>query len=135
MALVLPTSADARRIRARLDKTIDVQLDLVRPPVLAWIGAGDHAVQTLRELLDRSGRPVTRAGKTTSDTHDKAIRTVLRTYREWVERGGHIVARLATQPQVARVWRDARNRPRTHPSAWRRSSMSSTTPAKSSWPR
>ena len=39
-----------KAMRPHTKKTFDAQVDLVRTPVLAWIGFNDLAVHTLREL-------------------------------------------------------------------------------------
>jgi len=61
MPITLPTSADVRKVRTQARKTFDAQFDLVRTPVLAWIGVNDLAVQTLRELPDKLTREKLRA--------------------------------------------------------------------------
>ena len=97
MPITLPTSTDVRKARARARKTFDAQLELVRTPVLAWIGFNDLAVQTLRELPDTLSRTQLRARA------DKVTDTVRDAYHDWTERGEVRVERIRTQPQVARV--------------------------------
>ncbi|HEY1969613.1 MAG TPA: hypothetical protein VGH89_16790 [Pseudonocardia sp.] len=92
MAIKLPTSSDVRRARARADELISNQFDLVRTPVLAWIGASDLAVHTLRELPTKFNRAELRTRA------DKA-------YSEWTARGEDAVRRLREQPRVARALR------------------------------
>jgi heparin binding hemagglutinin HbhA len=100
MPITLPTSADVRKVRTQARKTFDAQFDLVRAPVLAWIGVNDLAVQTLRELPDKLSREKLRARA------DKAADTARETYDELTERGETRVERIRTQPQVARVLRN-----------------------------
>ena len=97
MPVTLPTSTDARKAR----KTFDAQLDLIRTPVLAWIGVNDLAVQTLRELPD------TLSGEQARDRAGEIVDTARQTYDEWAERGEVQVERIRTQPQVARILRNA----------------------------
>jgi heparin binding hemagglutinin HbhA len=101
MPITLPTSTDVRNARTRARKTIDSQFDLVRAPVLAWIGLNDLAVQTLRELPDKLTRERLRARA------DKVAETARETYDDCAERGEVRVERIRTQPQVARVLRNA----------------------------
>lgn len=99
MPISLPTSSDVRRARARADELINNQLDLVRTPVLAWIGAGDLAVHTLRELPAKLNRDELRTRA------DQASERTRKAYSEWATRGEHAVRRLREQPQVARALR------------------------------
>ena len=46
MAVALPTSADVRKARTEANKFVSAQYDVVRTPVLAWIGAN-----TIRAFL------------------------------------------------------------------------------------
>jgi heparin binding hemagglutinin HbhA len=101
MPITLPTSADVRKVRGEARKTFDKQLDLVRTPVLAWIGFNDLAVQTLRELPEKLSYEQLRARA------DRASDSVRKAYDEWAERGEVRVERIRTQPQVARVLRSA----------------------------
>jgi heparin binding hemagglutinin HbhA len=99
MAVSLPTSTDVRRVRNRAGEVVNTQFDLVRAPVLAWIGVGDLAVHTLRELPQKLGPDELR--KRANDAADRARDT----YDEWVRRGEDTVARVRRQPQVARALR------------------------------
>jgi heparin binding hemagglutinin HbhA len=78
MAIQLPTSADVRKARSQVNKTVNTQVDAVRRPVMAWLGATDLAVQTLRELPE--------------ELRTRLSRDELR-------------KRIRTQPQVARALR------------------------------
>ncbi|HZZ48075.1 MAG TPA: hypothetical protein VFE65_14440 [Pseudonocardia sp.] len=99
MAVTLPTSADVRKARARAGEVVNTQFDLVRAPVLAWIGVGDLAVHTLRELPQRLDRDELR--KRANDAADRARDT----YDQWVRRGEDTVERVRRQPRVARALR------------------------------
>lgn len=101
MPITLPTSADVRKARTQARRTVDAQLDLVRTPVLAWIGFNDLAVHTLRELPGKlSGEKLrARANKVADSARDA--------YDEWAERGEVRVERIRTQPRVARALRTA----------------------------
>jgi heparin binding hemagglutinin HbhA len=103
MAITLPTSADVRKVRSQVNKFATNQFELVRTPVLAWIGVGDLAVHTLRELPERLSRDELR--KRADDATDKARET----YHEWVERGEDRVERVRAQPQVARALRSVKD--------------------------
>jgi heparin binding hemagglutinin HbhA len=99
MAISLPTSADVRKARSRTNKFVNTRFDLVRTPVLAWIGAGDLAVHTLRELPERLTRDELRKRA------DKASDRARETYNEWARRGEDTAARIRTEPRVARALR------------------------------
>jgi heparin binding hemagglutinin HbhA len=99
MAITLPTSADVRKARSRTNKFVNAQFDLVRTPVLAWLGAGDLAVHTLRELPDRL------TGDELRKRADKAADRARKTYNEWAERGEDTAERIRTEPRIARALR------------------------------
>jgi heparin binding hemagglutinin HbhA len=103
MAISLPTSADVRKVRSQANKFVSGQLDVVRTPVLAWLGAGDLAVHTLRELPERLSRDTLRRRA------DKASEQARETYRELAERGEVTFERIRTQPRVARALRNVEN--------------------------
>jgi heparin binding hemagglutinin HbhA len=103
MAISLPTSADVRKVRSRANKFVSDQFDVVRTPALAWLGAGDLAVHTLRELPERLSRDKLR------QRADKAGEQARETYEEWAERGEVTLERIRTQPQVARALRTVEN--------------------------
>jgi heparin binding hemagglutinin HbhA len=103
MAISLPTSADVRKARSQANKFVSDQFDVVRTPVLAWLGAGDLAVHTLRELPERLSRDKLR------QRADKAGEQARETYEEWAERGEVTLERIRTQPQVARALRTVEN--------------------------
>jgi heparin binding hemagglutinin HbhA len=99
MAITLPTSADVRKARSQTDKFVNARLDLVRTPVLAWLGAGDLAVHTLRELPDRLTRDELRKRA------DRATDRARKAYDEWARRGEDTAERIRTEPRVARALR------------------------------
>ena len=103
MPITLPTSVDVRKARTQARKTFDAQFDLVRAPLLAWIGVNDLAVQTVRELPDKLSREKLR------DRADDAADAAYDTYEELAERGETSVQRIRTQPQVARVLRTVKD--------------------------
>ena len=103
MAITLPTSAAVRKARSQVNKAVSTQVDAVRTPVLAWLGATDLAVQTLREL------PAELRTKLSRDElrkrADEASERARGAYDEWAERGEGTLDRIRTQPQVARTLR------------------------------
>ncbi|HTK67434.1 MAG TPA: hypothetical protein VL595_33980 [Pseudonocardia sp.] len=54
MAVSLPTSADVRKVRSQATKAVNTQLDVVKTPLLAWVGAGDLAVTKAGEVVDKA---------------------------------------------------------------------------------
>ncbi|MBA2324786.1 MAG: hypothetical protein H0V92_12510 [Pseudonocardiales bacterium] len=54
MAVSLPTSADVRKVRSQAAKTVNTQLDAVKTPLLAWVGAGDLALAKVTEAVDNA---------------------------------------------------------------------------------
>ncbi|MDT7608648.1 MAG: hypothetical protein QOG96_3151, partial [Pseudonocardiales bacterium] len=54
MAVSLPTSADVRKVRTRANKVVTTQLDYVRTPFLAWVGAGDLAVNKVNDAVAKA---------------------------------------------------------------------------------
>ena len=103
MAITVPSAQDVRTARARVKKTLDARLELLRTPVLAWIGVIDLAVHTLRELPHTLTRERLRAQA------DQATDTTRRAYDEWAQRGERRVERIRSQPRIARALRNAEN--------------------------
>jgi heparin binding hemagglutinin HbhA len=103
MAIALPTSADVRKARSEANKFVSSQYDLVRTPVLAWIGANDLALTKLRELPNRLNREELRKRA------DEAAEQARETYDEWAKRGEVTVDRIKTQPTVDRALRNAKD--------------------------
>ncbi|HEY2206276.1 MAG TPA: hypothetical protein VGH99_17535 [Pseudonocardia sp.] len=97
MASALPTSADVRKARSQADKFVNNRWDVVRTPVLAWIGLGDLAWQNLRELPEQLRADKLRARA------DQARDRARGRYHEWADHGEVTVERVRTQPQVARA--------------------------------
>ena len=54
MAVSLPTSADVRKVRSQATKAVNTQFDIVRTPLLAWIGAGDLAVNKVSDAVAKA---------------------------------------------------------------------------------
>lgn len=54
MAVSLPTSADVRKVRSQATKAVNTQFDVVKTPLLAWVGAGDLAVTKAGEVVDKA---------------------------------------------------------------------------------
>lgn len=52
MAVSLPTSADVREVRSQVTKTVSTRFDVVRTPLLAWVGVGDLAVTKVTEAVE-----------------------------------------------------------------------------------
>ncbi len=103
MAITLPTSADVRKARSEANKFVSAQYDVVRTPVLAWIGANDFALAKLRELPERLSREELRKRA------DKVAERVRETYDESAKRGEVTVDRIKTQPSVDRALRSAKD--------------------------
>lgn len=103
MAIALPTSADVRKARSEANKFVSSQYDLVRTPVLAWIGANDLALTKLRELPERLSREELRKRA------DEVAEQARETYDEWAKRGEVTVDRIKTQPSVDRALRSAKD--------------------------
>jgi heparin binding hemagglutinin HbhA len=103
MAIALPTSADVRKARTEANKFMSAQYDIVRTPVLAWIGANDLAVTRLRELPERLSREELRKRA------DEVAEQARETYDEWAKRGEVRVDRIKAQPSVERALRSAKD--------------------------
>jgi heparin binding hemagglutinin HbhA len=103
MAIALPTSADVRKARSEANKFVSAQYDVVRTPVLAWIGANDLALTKLRELPEKLSREELRKRA------DEAAEQARETYEEWAKRGEVTVDRIKTQPNVDRALRSAKD--------------------------
>jgi heparin binding hemagglutinin HbhA len=103
MAIALPTSADVRKVRSQADTFVTNQWDMVRTPVLAWIGINDLAVQNLRGLPGqlRSEKLRARADKARDTAREKARSA----YRGWADHGEATVRELREHPRVARAIR------------------------------
>lgn len=54
MAVSLPTSADVRKIRSRANDVLNVQLEVIRTPLLAWLGASDLAVHKVNDVVTKA---------------------------------------------------------------------------------
>ena len=103
MAIALPTSADVRKARSEANKFVSAQYDVVRTPVLAWIGANDLALTKLRELPERMSREELRKRA------DEVAEQARETYDEWAKHGEVTVDRIKTQPSVDRALRSAKD--------------------------
>jgi heparin binding hemagglutinin HbhA len=129
VAVSLPTSADVRKVRTQADKVVKTQLDLVRTPFLAWVGAGDLAVSKVNDAVAKAKTRVTerreaaaeRAEKLQEQLADlpaelkKLNREQLRKrytemsdearkrYTELADRGEETLERIRKQPRVAKV--------------------------------
>lgn len=103
MAIALPTSADVRKARSEANKFVSAQYDIVRTPVLAWIGANDLALTKLRELPERLNREELRKRA------DEVTEQARETYDEWAKRGEVTVDRIKTKPNVDKALRSAKD--------------------------
>lgn len=130
MAVSLPTSADVRKVRSQATKTVNTQFDVVRTPLLAWVGAGDLAVTKVTEAVEtartRAAERRERAAKrreklqtrvsglptelkdtlTTEELrkrYEEVTGQVKKTYTELADRGEVAVEKIRTQPQVKKV--------------------------------
>lgn len=54
MAASLPTSADVRKAREQAAKAVNTRFDVVRTPLLAWLGAGDLAVNKVNDAVAKA---------------------------------------------------------------------------------
>lgn len=119
MPVNLPTAKDVREARARATKTVNENLEQVRAPLLAWIGANDWAASAVRDAVWRAR---TRADKLqgqlprdVDELRGKLSREELRKaadsygsaarekYQNLVQRGEGAVDRVRARPQVKRV--------------------------------
>ncbi|HEY1969460.1 MAG TPA: hypothetical protein VGH89_16020 [Pseudonocardia sp.] len=126
MAVSLPTSADVRKVRTRANKVVNAQLDLVRTPFLAWVGAGDLAVNKVNDAVakartqagERRAAAKTRAeklqdqlsdlperlkGEELRKRYDEVSDEARKRYTELADRGEETLERLRKQPRVAKV--------------------------------
>src|ERR1700712_1173753 len=103
MAIALPTSADVRKARTEANKFVSAQYDLVRTPVLAWIGANDLTLNKLRELPERLSREELRKRA------DEVTEQARETYDDWARHGEVTVDRIRTQPSVDRALRTVKD--------------------------
>ncbi len=103
MAIALPTAADVRKARSQANEFVSARYDVVRTPVLAWIGAGDLALHRLREIPDRLTPAELRRRA------DEVSAQARETYDDWARHGEVTVDRIRSQPTVERVLRSARD--------------------------
>jgi heparin binding hemagglutinin HbhA len=126
MAVSLPTSADVRKVRTRANKVVNAQIDLVRTPFLAWVGAGDLAVNKVNDAVakarteagERRAAAKTRAeklqeqisdlperlkGEELRKRYDEVSDEARKRYTELADRGEETLERLRKQPRVAKV--------------------------------
>lgn len=92
MAIALPTSADVRKARKQVDKFVSARYDLVKTPILAWVGANDLALARLRELPEHLNSGELRSR-----------------YDSWAKHGEVTVERIKSRPTVDRVLRNAKD--------------------------
>jgi heparin binding hemagglutinin HbhA len=130
MALSLPTSSDVRRVRTRANQVVNAQFDMVRTPLLAWLGASDLAVNKLNDavvvartrVVRRRAAASAQAEKlqgrlnelpgelrdrlTTEELrkrYDEVADQARKTYTELAGRGEGTLDRIRRQPRVAKV--------------------------------
>ncbi|MDT7659253.1 MAG: heparin binding hemagglutinin HbhA, partial [Pseudonocardiales bacterium] len=130
MAVSLPTSADVRKVRTRANKVVTTQLDYVRTPFLAWVGAGDLAVNKVNDAVAkartqaaerreqaqaRAEKLQKQAGDLPAELREKLTAEELRkryeevseqarkAYTELADRGEVTIERIRKQPRVAKV--------------------------------
>ncbi|WP_028938189.1 hypothetical protein [Pseudonocardia spinosispora] len=100
MAVTLPNSTDVRNIRTRTRKVANDQFELVRTPLLAFIGIGDLALHKISELPDRLTADELR------QRVDDVAGQARRAYTQLADRGEVRVERIRTEPRVARALRN-----------------------------
>jgi len=130
MAVSLPTSADVRKARSQTTKAVNSQFDLVKTPLLAWVGAGDLAYTKVTEAVDnaraRAAERRAEAAKrreklqaqvkdlpaelretlTTEELrkrYDEVTADAKRYYTDLADRGEAAVEKFRSQPQVRKV--------------------------------
>jgi len=126
MAVTLPTSADVRKVRTRANKVVNAQLDLVRTPFLAWLGAGDLAVNKVNDAVSKVRTEATERRSAARDRaeklqdqisdlperlkaeelrkrYDEVSEDVRKRYTELADRGEETLERIRKQPRVAKV--------------------------------
>ncbi len=119
MPVNLPTAKDVRDARARATKALNENLEPVRAPFLAWVGANDWAASAVRGALQRARtRAEAVQGQLPRDLDElrgqlrreelgklaQSYRSAARdTYQDLVRRGEATVERLRSRPPVKRV--------------------------------
>jgi heparin binding hemagglutinin HbhA len=130
MAVSLPTSADVRKARTQATKTVNSQFDLVKTPLLAWVGAGDLAYTKVTEAVEsarsRAAERRAEAAKrrekfqaqvrelpsdlretlTTEELrkrYEEATSEARKYYTDLADRGEAAVEKFRSQPQVKKV--------------------------------
>lgn len=119
MPVNLPTGADVRKARAHAAKTINQNLEQVRPPLLALVGANDLALSAVRGALARARlRAKAVQGQLPRDLDDlrgrlsgEELRKVAEaygnaargTYQTLVQRGEVALDKIKAQPRVKRA--------------------------------
>lgn len=76
MAVSLPTSADVRKVRSQATKAVNTQLDVVKTPLLAWVGAGDLAVTKATEAVDKAKARATERRAVAAKRREKLLAEV-----------------------------------------------------------
>jgi len=71
MAVSLPTSADVRKVRNQATKAVNTQFDVVKTPLLAWVGAGDLAVTKAGEAVDKAKARATERRAVAAERREK----------------------------------------------------------------
>ena len=71
MAVSLPTSADVRKVRSQATKAVNTQLDVVKTPLLAWVGVGDLAVTKAGEVVDKAKARATERRAVAAERREK----------------------------------------------------------------
>lgn len=119
MAVSLPTAADVRKARKDAKKLVDEQIDHVRTPLRAWVGAGDLAYSKITDAVDKA-RDKAKEGRTNvtdqaeklqdklGDLRDDARDNlkgdeVRRRYHKLADRGETAVEKFKARPRVKRV--------------------------------
>lgn len=100
MAVTLPNSTDVRSIRTKTRKAANNQFELIRTPLLAWIGVSDLALRKLSELPEQLNPEQLR------QRVDDVAGQARRTYTKLADRGEDTVERIRTEPRVARALRN-----------------------------
>ncbi len=130
MAVSLPTSADVRKVRTEATKAVNSQFEIVKTPLLAWVGAGDYAYAKVNEAVSDARTRAAERREVAAKRREKLqstlaeLPTELReqlnpdalrkrvdevteqakeTYTELAERGEKTVEKIRKQPQVKKV--------------------------------
>ncbi|WP_147201029.1 hypothetical protein [Pseudonocardia asaccharolytica] len=118
MAVSLPTAADVRKLREQAAKNAADRAEAARAPLMAVLGAGEHAVNTVTKVIADARARAEAAQKRFADlpTEVEDLRTKLaseeirKTVEEWRTQATKYYEDLAKRGEV--TWAEIRKQPR-----------------------